>query len=110
MNVLRGERRESVGLVELELQDSAVEFILPRPAEKADLTLPVRVVGLNRRWTAGLFQKEGYVRGGYTDGRNVFWEMGLDFDGNGHIPVHLDYAPRTHMIAGHPVVADERGK
>ena len=36
--------------------------------------------------------------------------MGLDLEGCAHIPLYVDKVETTHILAGHPIVADERGK
>jgi hypothetical protein len=110
MKLLRGKRVESPGFIEVAPDNGAVEVTVPKPAEKTDMTLPLRVTGLNRRWTAGLFQKKGYVKGDYGTGDNRFRELGLDVYGNAYVPLYVDKAAETHMVAGHPVVADAAGK
>jgi len=108
--VVRGKRIKDVGVIDLAQDAGVVEFRVPKPARRVDLTLPVRVKGLNTRWSAGLFMKTGYVMGGYGTGKNRYRALGIDFDGNAYVPVYVDYADLTHMVAGHPVVADEAGK
>lgn len=110
LEIRRGTRLPSKGILELVPDAGAVEFRVPRPGQPTDLTLPVRVNGLNTRWTAGLFQKTGYVKGDYGTGENRFRELGIDFAGCAYVPVYVDKAAETHMVAGHPVVADDRGK
>jgi hypothetical protein len=60
---------------------------------------------LNRRWTAGLLQKTGYVKGFYGSGENRYREVGLDIYGYAYIPLYPNLAPMTHVIVGHPVTA-----
>ncbi|MBU4211626.1 MAG: hypothetical protein KKD33_03470 [Verrucomicrobia bacterium] len=108
--VLRGSRFESPGLVELTPVDHAVEFYVPAPLDRLDLTLPVRVRGLNTRWSAGLFQKKGYTLGYYGSGTDRYRALGLDLDGNAYVPVYVDYSAATWMVIGHPVVAGPEGK
>jgi len=67
------------------------------------------VRGLNSRWSVGLFQIEGYSKGFYGPGSNRYRPAGLDFDGAAYVPLYVDWADRTHVVLGHPVVADARG-
>jgi len=110
MQVLRGAKTDVAGLVDFEPQDYAVEVVIPKPATDLHLTLPVRVPHLNRNWTAGLFQKQGYVKGTYGTGANRYRGVGLDFEGSAHVPLYVDKAEMTQVLIGHPVAADERGK
>jgi hypothetical protein len=75
-----------------------------------DLTLPCRISGQNPNWSAGLFQKEGYVKGDYGSGKNRYRALGVDHVGFAYIPLYVDLAEKTHILAGHPVVADSKGK
>jgi hypothetical protein len=104
--ILRGERiGDSPGIVDLKPIDYAVEFCLSRPAQPLPMTLPVRVTGLNRRWSAGLFQERGYVKGDHGSGKRRYRALGLDVEGNAYVPVYANWDFRTHLRAGHPVVA-----
>jgi hypothetical protein len=109
MQILRGTRADSAGVLELTPTDSAVELSIPCPAEKLSLTVPLLVRGLNTRWSVGLFQKAGYSKGFYGPGTNRYRPVGLDFDGNAYIPLYVDWADLTHVMVGHPIVADEDG-
>jgi hypothetical protein len=110
LQVLRGQRVESPGLVELKPDAQyAVELAIPRPAARLSLTLPCRVTGLNPRWSAGLFQKQGYVKGDYGSGENRYRALGLDLEGNAYVPLYVELAERTHVVAGHPVIAGPEG-
>lgn len=111
MQVLRGKRIDGPGLVELAPDERfAVEVVVPKPQERLDLTLPCRVVGLNPRWSAGLFQKTGYVKGDYGTGQNRYRALGLAFQGCAYLPLYVDRADVTHVVAGHPVIAGPEGK
>ncbi|MBI4025415.1 MAG: hypothetical protein HY360_10580 [Verrucomicrobia bacterium] len=120
MKLLRGKRVASPGFIECLPADGAVEIVVPKPKPKTDLTLPLRVAGLNPRWTAGLLQKKGYVKGDYGTGlpaeasakagENRFRELGMDAFGCAYVPMYVDKADETHLVAGHPVVADEKGR
>jgi hypothetical protein len=104
--ISHGSGTVSPGLLELAPVDGYVEVSVDRPAINNYLTLPLRVSGLNRRWTAGLLQKSGYVKGFYGTGENRYREIGLDTYGYAYIPLYPNLAPQTHVIVGHPVTAD----
>ncbi len=110
MQVLRGAKSDVSGFMDVEPKDYAVEISIPKPSTNLNMTLPVRIPHLNRNWTAGLFQKKGYVKGNYGKGENRYRGVGVDFEGSAHFPLYVDRAETTHVLAGHPVVADERGK
>jgi hypothetical protein len=110
MKILRGQRLKSSGLIELAAEDGMAEVMVPRPAWKTNLTLPVRVKGLNRRWSAGLFQNSGYVLRQDGSGKNRYRSLGVDEFGCGLVPMYVDLAPVTQMVVGHPVVADAAGQ
>lgn len=110
LQVRRGKRVDSPGLIELSVADGAVELAVTKPAKRLDLTLPVCVRGLNPRWAAGLFQRSGYSKGFYGPGENRYRALGLDFGGSAYVPVYVDYAELTLVVAGHPVVAGAEGK
>lgn len=108
--VLRGQRLEGPGLVEFAPSNHAVELYVPAPMKRLDLTLPVRIRGLNPRWSAGLFQKKGYSKGFYGSGDNRYRALGLDLAGNAYVPLYVDLSAATWIRAGHPVVAGTEGK
>ena len=110
MELLRGKRVASPGFVECTPDNGAVEVRIPCPAEKRKLTLPLRINGLNRRWSAGLFQKAGYVKGDYGSGANRYRPLGVDRWGCAYVPLYVDMVPKTQVLAGHPVVADQRAR
>lgn len=102
------------GLKLLELQiDSAIgvaELRVPKPlasdiglADAAALMLPVRLGGLNRRWSVGLLQLCGYCVGYYGGCVYRYRSLGVDDHNRSHIPVYPGRANVTHMIMGHPV-------
>lgn len=111
MQILRGKRLERAGLLDLAPDgDFAMELSLPRPRQSLKLTLPVRVEGLNPRWSAGLLQRQGYVKGHYGTGENRYRPVGLDLAGTTYVPLYPDWAERTHVVVGHPIVAGPEGK
>jgi hypothetical protein len=111
MQVLRGTRVDGPGLFELAPDARfAAEIVLPRPAQQSALTLPVRVNGLNPRWSAGLLLRQGYVKGDHGPGENRYRPLGLDLEGRAYVPLYVDKPPTTHVVAGHPVIAGPEGK
>jgi hypothetical protein len=90
--------------------NGAVELTIPRPPAERGFTLPCRIVGLNPHWSAGLLQRCGYVKGDYGTGENRFRALGTDSAGNAYLPLYPELAERTHVVAGHPVVAGPEGK
>ncbi len=110
LQVLRGAKTDVAGFVDFEPKDYAIEIVIPKPSTDLNMTLPLRISHLNRNWTAGLFQKKGYVKGTYGTGENRYRAVGLDLEGCAHIPLYVDKVETTHILAGHPIVADERGK
>lgn len=110
MKTIRGKRLATPGFLDMQTDNYAIEIELPKPSENLDITVPLRIPGLNRKWTVGMLQKDGYVLGKYGSGKNRYRGVGLDFAGNAHIPLYPDKAEKTHILAGHPIVADENGK
>ena len=106
----RGRRIESPGLIELEVDNHGVELSVPRPGHENHLILPVLINGFNRRWSTGLWQIDGYVKGDYGSGQNRYRPVGLDLDGRAYVPLHVNLADRSHVVVGHPVKADDRGR
>ena len=114
LNLIRGERVTSPGLFEVEPDQYAVELSVPPSSNNLDFPLPVRISGLNTRWSAGLWQKSGYCFGFYGNGIDRYRALGVDMDGYAYVPVHMDYTNNnpsgiSHIVAGHPVVADSVG-
>ena len=110
LQVLRGQRLPSRGVLELQPDNYIARVVLNKPSTTTNLTLPVVVNTLNRRWTAGLWQVAGYVKGDYGVGSNRYRAVGLDFDGRAYVPLFPDLAAQTDVMIGHPVVADARGR
>lgn len=109
--LIRGERdAASAGVIDLAPADGAVEFTVPRLTNPPRMTLPVRVKHLNRRWAAGLFLRQGYVKGDHLAcGTDAYRPLGIDFDGCAYVPVYAHWADHSHILAGHPVVAGPEG-
>ncbi len=111
MQIKRGKRADGAGLVEFAPDEKFVlEIAVPKPSPRLDLTLPCRLLNLNPRWSAGLFQKQGYCKGDYGTGENRYRALGTDWTGTAYIPLYVDYADMTHVLAGHPVIAGPEGK
>jgi hypothetical protein len=110
MQLTRGTRVHGPGgLLELTPDNYAVELSIPKPAG-VTRTVPVRVSGFNKRWTVGLYQFEGW-RTHYYSKENTGWrELGLDFDSRAYAPLYVSKSANTHVIIGHPVIADAAGK
>lgn len=111
MELKRGKREPGKGgLLEILPENGVVEIKIPKPADGSNRVVPVRAGVFNKRWTVGLYQVEGY-RTHYYSKRNSGWrEMGLDFDGRAYTPLFAGMAPNTHVVFGHPVMADDAGK
>jgi len=108
LKVLRGERKSGVGCLDFKAVDGAIELQIPKPPKSIDCTLPVRVAeGLNPRWSAGVFQKQGYCTGYYGKGMNGYSPVGLDFDGRACAALFVDRAPLTHIVVGHPITCTQ---
>jgi len=110
MSVQQGRQVDLPGLLEFVPTDHLVEIRVPKPKDRTHLILPLRVQGLNRHWSVGLFQKAGYVKGDYGTGDNRYRPLGLDLYGVAYVPLYVDYAEQTHIVVGHPVVAEPEGK
>jgi hypothetical protein len=110
LRLTRGARVQSPGLLEVSVDQGAVDLSLPRPDGVPGLTLPLRVTGLHSRWSAGLLQVEGYSPGFYGAGDNRYRSLGIDADGAAYVPLYVNLADRTHVLVGHPIVADDDGR
>ncbi len=111
MQIRQGTRVESPGFIELDPGIAkVVEVSMPRPQTPLYLTVPLRIPNLNRRWTAGLWQIDGYVKGDYGKGQNRYRPLGIDDYGFAYVPLYVDKADPTHVVAGHPVTANGAGR
>lgn len=107
--LIRGERgEESPGLMELKAAKGAVEFRITKPKTPVEFTLPVRINGLNPRWSAGFFQIDGYCLGHYGTGKNRYKPAGIDLDGRAYGALFPDYSAETHVVIGHPVISNRK--
>jgi hypothetical protein len=97
------------GLLELTPTNYAVELSVPKP-EGVVRTLPIRVSGFNKRWSVGLYQFEGFRTHYYSQADSGYRALGVDFDGRAYAPLYVSKSANTHILLGHPVVADMAGK
>lgn len=107
LEVRRGRLDAVSGVVELTATDGAVELSVGRPESASGIPLPLRVSGLNPRWSAGVVLHRGYVLGNYGPGTNRYRDAGFDRGGRVWATLFPDLAPATHVEVGHPVVADD---
>lgn len=110
LDVKRGRRVSTTGLVDIEAEKGVVEFTVPEPEMDPALDMPlgVRFFGFNRNWTVGLLQVAGYTPGYYNeDGCNLYRNLGVDDQDTAFLAVYTKGVPLSHMIAGHPVTADD---
>lgn len=96
------------GLLELSPENGAVELSIPK--SESPIVVPVRVSGMNKRWTTGLYQFDGYRTHYYSKGNSGWRALGVDFDGRAYAPLYVSMAPNTHVMIGQPIVADAAGK
>jgi hypothetical protein len=107
--VTRGFRITPSALLEARVDRYAVHVVVPRPSAVKDLTIPMIVHGLNPRWSAGLWQLRGFVKGAYGGGENRYRSVGIDDGGRAYVPLYASLADWTEVEAGHPVSADAGG-
>jgi len=74
------------------------------------MTLPVQVRGLNPRWSAGVWQVEGYTTGYAGDGHDRWRALAVDSDGYARVPLFVSRASVTELHMGHPIVARGAGR
>jgi hypothetical protein len=111
LQVTRGRRGVPSGPLETtHLGTHAVHIVVPRPSAVRSLPVPLIVNDLNPRWSAGLWQLRGFVKGDYGGGENRYRSVGVDLDGRAYVPLYPDLAAWTEAEVGHPVSADARGK
>ena len=110
LQVTRGRRGAPSGPLETTHAGTyAVHIVVPRPSAVRKLTLPVVVRDLSPRWSAGLWQLRGFVKGDYGGGAHRYRSVAVDVDGRAYVPLYPDLAPWTEVEIGHPVSADWRG-
>jgi hypothetical protein len=110
LQVTRGRRGDPSGPFETTHAGGyAVHIVVPRPTAVRDLPVPLIVRDLNPRWSAGLWQLRGFVKGDYGGGANRYRSVAVDLDGRAYVPLYPDLAPWTEVEVGHPVSADLAG-
>ncbi len=105
-----GSREVAPGALRIAAVNGVADLKLSRDSAPPMMTVPLEVSGLNPRWSAGLLQRQGYVKGYYGDGSNRWRPLALAPDGDALAPLFVTLAPVTDVAAGHPVIADENGK
>jgi len=104
-------QRNEHTIFELITENGFAEISLEKPADNLVINLPVRVEGLNHRWSAHLYQVEGYNgKEYYGNGRQKVRVLGIDRQGQAFLPVFVGNTPRIHIKAGHIIIADSAGK
>ncbi|HEY3417368.1 MAG TPA: hypothetical protein VGM23_10840, partial [Armatimonadota bacterium] len=106
LTVQRGKLLSHFGLVDLAPDKGLVEFSVPAPDFALQLPLGLRFIGFNPNWTVGQLQLSGYSMNYYTNGANVYRNLGLDDRDMAFLAVYPDNVPLTHSIVGHPVQCD----
>jgi hypothetical protein len=106
--VTRGEIFQGgAGICSVRARDSAVAMTATRRKD-VWVPLPVRVVGLNQRWSAGILMNKGHRSSPiYTAGPR-YRALAFDERGEVHFPLPAWLADQD-VWAGHPVVASGRG-
>jgi len=104
--VKRGKLLSHAGLVHLAPEGGVVEFEVPQPTFNLDIPLGLRFIGFNANWTVGQWQLKGYSPGFYSDGQNVYRNLGLDDRDMAHLAVYTKGVPLSHSSVGHPVQCD----
>ncbi|MHC4872059.1 MAG: hypothetical protein ACYTFY_09455 [Planctomycetota bacterium] len=106
LKVLQGKRLPLDGVLEFKAEENSVRIQLPKPVKPVDITVPVRVSGLNPNWSAGYFQRDGYALGIYGDGKNKYTPLGFDDEGRVYGSIFPDLSEFNDIEIGHPVVSD----
>ena len=117
LQVMRGTQVSNNGsLLELTPDEASVaELSVACPASSDSpvgkaLLLPARMGPYNPRWTVGLWQRSGYVKGYYGSGTDRYTQLGVDDDGLVYVPLYparIDGATRVQV--GSPVTASGAG-
>jgi hypothetical protein len=106
IQVKTGKLLGQAGMIELEAQNGLVDFEIPNPGWRVNQPLGMRIRGLNPHWTVGEWQIDGYSQRIYSDGRNLYRQLGMDDRDLIHLAVYPDQARTTHSVVGHPVQCD----
>ena len=96
MNLTRGKQLPvTIGLCDLQSQNGAVEFSMEKSKQNLQLVLPVRVMGMNDKWSAFCYDKL----------KKQARPIGV-YQGIGYARFDPDYNQKIDTAVGHPVVAD----
>jgi hypothetical protein len=106
IKVKRGKLVSHFGLVDIAAEGGVLEFEVPKPDFLLDLPLGLRFIGFNPNWAVGQLQVSGYSMGYYTNGANVYRNLGIDDRKMAYLAVYPDNVPLSHSIVGHPVQCD----
>jgi hypothetical protein len=106
IKVKRGKLVSHFGLVDLAPEGGVLEFEVPAPDFLLDLPLGLRFIGFNPNWALGQLQVSGYSMGYYTNGANVYRNLGIDDRKMAYLAVYPDNVPLSHSIVGHPIQCD----
>ena len=108
LKISRGKRASgtSGGLLDV-MADASSVALRVAAHEHTDMMLPLRVGGLQSRWSVGLWQIEGYAAGCYSNGSGVYSALGLDDHQHAHVPLYVGKGP-ANVVVGHPVIAAPR--
>ncbi|HEY3416661.1 MAG TPA: hypothetical protein VGM23_07235, partial [Armatimonadota bacterium] len=103
ISVTSGGVVSQIGVVEMQPSNYLCDFTVPNPGWDVNIPLPIQFTGFNPNWTIGEYQLAGYSPGFYTDGSNVYRNLGPDDQGKVHLAVYPDKADTTHIQVGHPI-------
>ncbi len=106
IKVKRGKLVSHFGLVDIAAEGGVLEFEVPKPDFTLDLPLGLRFIGFNPNWALGQLQISGYSMGYYTNGTNVYRNLGIDDRKMAYLAVYPDNVPLSHSIIGHPIQCD----
>ncbi len=110
VRLMRGERIGTSGTLRMSPDNGVVELSATAAEAPERMTLPLQIEGLNPRWSAGLLQRAGYVKGYYGNGANRWRPVAVSAEGRACVPLFVALAPETKVSLGHPVVADAAGR
>jgi hypothetical protein len=106
IKVKRGKLVSHYGLVDIVSEGGVLEFEVPKPDFLLELPLGLRFLGFNPNWALGQLQVSGYSMGYYTNGANVYRNLGIDDRKMAYLAVYPDNVPVSHSIVGHPIQCD----
>lgn len=96
MKLTRGKQLPvTLGFCDLQSKNGAIEFSMKKPKQNIQLVLPVRVMGMNDKWSAVCYDKS----------RKVSRPIGV-YQGIAYARFDPYYNQQLDMAVGHPVVAD----